>query len=413
MISLYMQSQQSLIGEILCDAKKILIDVMSEPIMPEDFSILDCRHIYEACIELFAKGESIDALTVLNQVKGDRAQMKVYMYSLVESVVSMANYKEHIRIVKKSAILERAKKRCSELYNAIGENEEFEVCREKSAEILKEFDGTGTSEIITSRAGCNKFLENIGKKKEYITTGIAKLDKYIKISKGDFIVVGGRPSTGKTALTLQLMLNMSKRYKVMYFSLETSTEKLFERIIANYTKTSFSEIQCGGLSSDKIEKIRGSCYNELEDLEFSIVNASGWTVEQIISKSLQAKADVIYVDYLGLIKSNSGKSQYEKVTQISLDLHTAAMKNKMAIVALVQLNRTAQGQPDMSSLRDSGQIEQDADAILLLDTPDESEDYENIKRLTIAKNKTGLIGTIEFDFNGEYQMFSVIENGYQ
>ena len=141
---------------------------------------------------------------------------------------------------------------------------------------------------------------------------------------------------------------------------------------------------------------------EDQALKLEVVSAAGWTAEQIKSKAVQARADVIFVDYLTLMKA-SGKTPYERATQISMDLHTLAQQMEIAVIALAQLNRAGKGDPDMTSLRESGQIEQDADAILLIHWPDQED---STRELIIAKNKEGETGKNFLRFDGKHQTFS-------
>ena len=145
-------------------------------------------------------------------------------------------------------------------------------------------------------------------------------------------------------------------------------------------------------------------------LDLHVVEASGWTVEQIKSKALQLKATVIMIDYLSLIQGN-GNSTYEKVSNISIALHTMAQRTKIAVIALSQLSREGKNAPDMTSLRESGQIEQDADCILLLHTVEPDNPHSD-RELIIAKNKEGQTGKIPLTFKGEYQKFYCKETRY-
>lgn len=132
---------------------------------------------------------------------------------------------------------------------------------------------------------------------------------------------------------------------------------------------------------------------------------------------MQLRAEVIIIDYLSLIRSE-GKSLYERVTNISMELHTLAQANKIAVVALSQLNRAGKDEPDMSSLRESGQIEQDADVILLLHEMGrnvldrDAGGGDSDRKLIIAKNKEGMTGAIALNFQGEYQRFCECETRY-
>ena len=147
-----------------------------------------------------------------------------------------------------------------------------------------------------------------------------------------------------------------------------------------------------------------------------MVDAAGWTVQQIKSKAVQLRAEIIIIDYLSLIRGE-GKSLYERVTNISMELHTLAQANRIAVIALSQLNRAGKDEPDMTSLRESGQIEQDADVILLLheigrSVLDREAGGDADRRLIIAKNKEGMTGAITLNFQGEYQRFCECETRY-
>lgn len=409
------EMERALIGELLLK-QDILMDAIQE-LTVDDFAVPECRRIYEACRALFVMGRGIDVLTVLNEVSSadelERTSWKGFMLGLTQNIVSFVNCKDHIRIIRDTGRMRRAAEQAGKLLSAIEDTGNMAVCRDAAADLMRAFDGLDGSETVTAAEGYKRFMDEIGKVKEYISTGIGAVDFYVKISRGDFIVIGGRPSTGKTAFTLQMMLKMAERHNVVYFSLETSTDKLFERMIANYATSDYGAIRTGGLKQSEIDYIAGNCDGKFPELNFSVVNAAGWSVEQIKSRALQMKAEVIYIDYLGLISATSGKSQYEKVTQISLDLHTMAQRDKIAVVTLVQLNRAGTAQPDMATLRDSGQIEQDADVILLLSTPKDDAEHRDEKLMTIAKNKDGMVGEVRFNFAGKYQQFHAIEKEHE
>ena len=114
---------------------------------------------------------------------------------------------------------------------------------------------------------------------------------------------------------------------------------MFERLISSYTSVSFDDVKQGTISAEQLKSIRSICVGRFDKLNFTIVKASGWSTEQIRSKALQLKADVIFIDYLGLIKPTSGKANMKKVTQTSIELHTMAQVDKILVVSVVQLNR--------------------------------------------------------------------------
>lgn len=236
--------------------------------------------------------------------------------------------------------------------------------------------------------------------KKHIQTGYGQLDRFMFIDKGDFVVIGGRPSAGKTAFTLQMMLHMAQDRRVGYFSLETSAQKVFDRLISNYDWTSFTKIKKAQLGDEDWEAItRG--YNTFHTLGFDVVPAAGWTVDKIKSYSKIQQYEIVFVDYLTLIHAE-GKDDTERTTHISEDLHTFAQQDGITVIALSQLNRDGGDKLSMTSLRQSGQIEQDADGIVLIQYNSETPDVRQIK---IVKNKEGLIGDIHASFDGDHQRF--------
>ena len=248
------------------------------------------------------------------------------------------------------------------------------------------------------------FLKRKENKQKHIPTGFAELDRYLYLDPGDFIIVGGRPSSGKTAFTLQMLLKMSREYKVGYFSLETSREGIADRLISNFSRTDFGKINRSEFTDEDWIQIT-KCYDDFSKLNLEVIEAAGWGVQQVRGYTAMNQYDVIFIDYLTLL-TGRGKDSVEKASNISKDLHTMAQADKVTVFALSQLNRKGAESPDMTSLRESGQIEQDADAILLLSY----DAYEPEEReLTIAKNKKGRIGKIKLRFDGSIQTFWVEE----
>ena len=194
---------------------------------------------------------------------------------------------------------------------------------------------------------------------------------------------------------------------MLYISLETNPDKLADRLIACDTGVNLSRIKTGEMEDGDWTRIVERS-DRVRDLKFDVVQAAGWTVDQIRAKSIQEQAEIIFVDYLGLIASK-GKSLYEQTTNASKALHTMAQDTGITVIALSQLNRSANsGEPDMTTLKDSGQVEQDADIILMLANPDDPQD-KGRRKLMVRKNKEGRRGLIKLSFDGDKQRFYEIE----
>jgi replicative DNA helicase len=394
-------AEQAVIGDIILEPETVMPETIAK-LSVNDFDG-EYRQIYAACEKLYMRSKHIDAVTVLS-ICGE--EYKKTLLEACESTPTISNYQNYIAIVHENASRRRAFDEAIKLTSALeeGDIEESERIVTNISQYLSDKD---FSDSLDADNGFIKFCETRDKPKHYIKTGLRKLDKLTYIDRGDFIVFGGRPSSGKTAFTLQTMLHMARDYKVVYFSLETKPEKIFDRLIANYTETPLPEIKQGNIQDWNRIINR---YDEFKRLKFEVVQAAGWTVQQIQAKAMQAKADVIFIDYLTLIKSH-GDSTVEKATNISRDLHIMAQSCKIAVVALSQLNRNGKSELDMTALRDSGQIEQDADCILLLQSTD-PKDPNADRELIIAKNKEGEVGKLTLAFDGVHQRFYERETRY-
>lgn len=393
----------SLLGEMLTSESVLYLAI--QELKHDDFSTLEVRRCFEIILDLFRNGKTIDPLTISNKSE-NKLSCKKFLVKLLDCVISTAGAKEHIKIVKDASKRRKATEKTNDLILLLTENADIEKCRTQTSEILNAYDDNYDADAVKAIQGFASAYERIGKPKKYYKTGIHKVDEKAKISKGDYIIFGGRPSAGKTAFTLQMLMNIAKEYNTVFFSLETSTDKIYDRLLSNYTNTKLSDLKDGTVTDLERERITRFA-NDFSKLKLSVVSAAGWTVEQIKSKALQLKAEIIFIDYLGLIKTE-GNSQYERTTRISMDLHTMAQRYRLTTVALVQLNRQ-DGEPDMTSLRDSGQIEQDADVIMLMHRPDEDDNTN--RHLIIAKNKEGEVGKVRLYFEGEVQRFTEFYQG--
>ena len=405
--TIILETEGIIIVEMLKD-EIICAEALSE-LSSDDFSLEYPKIIFESMVETFQKGEKVDAVTIQSKWKPEQKnELKQYLFECSKAVVSLEAYREHIKALKNASTFRRARAKNAELYDLFSASSDIELLQEKAGEVLREFDKTAQEKGFTLESCFNNFIERIGCKREYIETGIKAIDKYVKIEKGDFIIIGGRPSTGKTALTLQMALKMAESYKVVYFSFETAQNKLFDRIMAFKTMTDFSKIKSGELNlKDKQFYIEN--YSEyFKKINFKIVNAAGMNVTQIQSNAIAEKADIIFIDYLGLINIGNDKlSNYEKISRISVMLHTMAQSLNIAVFALCQLHRGGEREPGMEALRDSGQIEQDADAIILLARKfDNNVEIEGQRDIRIVKNKDGETVCFDMTFQGNYQRFS-------
>lgn len=396
-------AEQSAIGCLLMDGNLM---AHAGELNAGDFFQPECRTIFEALHKLFLVGRPIDPVTVLHELSSDHAGYKEYLVRLAEITPTTAHFGEYVAIVTENARRTRAQQAAVHVVSLLQEGAPLHECQEEAFHLAQALSASKGG-CVSAAEGFALVLDSLDKPRRYIQTGFGHLDRYILFDRGDYMVIGGRPSSGKTAFSLQIVLNMAREYTVCYFSLETSARKIYERLLACYATTPFDEINRGMVKDKARLETKQKSFSQLK---LHVIDAAGWNVAQMQAKALERRAEVIVVDYIGLV-SGQGKTIYERVTNVSRDLHIMAQRGKIAVVALSQLNRAGDGEPDMTSLRESGQIEQDADAILLLNIPGQkSKKQVSQRKLSIAKNKTGRIGNIQLDFNGNFQKFvEVIE----
>ena len=241
------------------------------------------------------------------------------------------------------------------------------------------------------------YIRNLDQQPNYIPTGIGPLDRNLHILPGNFILIGGRPSAGKTALSLQIAVEMAKQgRKVCYFSLETSPQILAQRIIANQLYAPLEQVKTKKVPAAELDGL-----SKLRKLPLYIRSASGRNVAWIRAQALRMKAQVVMVDYVQIIRPDRSGDRYQAITQISIGLHELAQTTGMVVIGAAQLSRNAAHTlPSNADLKESGQLEQDADAVLLLGSDENGRDV-----CILSKNKEGRIGEIPIAFEKERQRF--------
>lgn len=254
-----------------------------------------------------------------------------------------------------------------------------------------------------------------GDTKRGIDTGFQYLNRYIGgYNKGNLIIIGGRPGSGKTAMALCMAIKVSQWAKCLFFSLEMSNEEIAKRYISLFSSVENFKIRNGNLSLETIEIISKSLYNTNSD--FYLCDDTNLLIQDLKSRCKIHKAkyglDIVFVDYLQLINGNK-KNRLEEISEISRILKATAKELGITIIALAQLSRQSEQRQDkrplLSDLRESGQIEQDADVILFPFRPayyeNDKPEIEEDAELIIAKNRHGQCVTIPMRFIGKYTKY--------
>ena len=395
-------AEQGVLGSMLIDGEAI--GPMLAAVRPEDFQRPENRNIFQAFRELYGQGKACDPILVNEYMGGSYRQ---YLADLMELTPTAANAEEYARVLRESSRLWRLRT----IGDKLAQAEDLESCRKLAdqaglllcdrSEVRKTDMKQGLKEFFLRHGG--------GQQKEFIRWGISWLDERLHIGGGDMVVIGGQASSGKTAFALQLAFHIARQKRVGFFSYETGNEKLIDRTVACQTLVSYEKVMTDKLEREDMQQIY-EMRRELEEPDMEYLETNGWTVSDIGAYAMARRYDVIVVDYLQKIAVTSqGRylGDYERVSRVSSDLQQLGRQTGRIIIALSQLSRPGKDGlgPTMASLRSSGQIEQDADVVLLLYRENE-QDTESRRKLVIAKNKDGRAneGTL-LEFDGDNQRF--------
>ena len=393
-----MDIQTVFIGGLTLCKRDVATEVMVE-VDDSDFETKELQEAFNAIKGYWELRGYVDVVDIRETHK-NVADLIVECSKACEAecvVLSRERMEEWAKRIKENAALRRFQSLAVESASALTTYEDLSEIYQQMGEAMSlkaEEEDAWTYEDVL-----NDYVLHMDEKPVYIKTGLERLDEALHISPGDFIIIGGRPSAGKTALSLQIAASMAKQnYTVYYFSLETSKRKLGARLMANQICCPLDTVKNKAVSLNEID---GQAKNM--KMPLYIRSAAGKNVAWMKAQALRKKAQVIFVDYLQLIHETGAKDRYAAITAISIALHELAQTTGIVVVALAQLNRNPSkpgSTPTNSDLRESGQIEQDADAIILL-----SGDNPDKYLFRLSKNKEGEIGDLLITFNKQIQRF--------
>ena len=393
-----MDVQTVFIGGLTLCKRDVATEVMVE-VDDSDFETKELQEAFNAIKGYWELRGYVDVVD-LRETHKNVADLIVECSKACEAecvVLSRERMVEWAKRIKENAALRRFQSLAVESASALTTYEDLSEIYQQMGEAMSlkaEEEDAWTYEDVL-----NDYVIHMDEKPVYIKTGLERLDEALHISPGDFIIIGGRPSAGKTALSLQIAASMAKQnYTVYYFSLETSKRKLGARLMANQIYCPLDTVKNKAVSLNEID---GQAKNM--KMPLYIRSAAGKNVAWMKAQALRKKAQVIFVDYLQLIHETGAKDRYAAITAISIALHELAQTTGIVVVALAQLNRNPSkpgATPTNSDLRESGQIEQDADAIILL-----SGDNPDKYLFRLSKNKEGEIGDLPITFNKQIQRF--------
>ncbi len=440
------EAEQSVLGSILIDPPSI--NLVLDRLKAEYFYIPQNRKIFEILTAMSMSSKTIDFVTVLEQLKSenlyDDAGGKQYLSTIVSTVPTSANigtYADIIRdrfymrslITASRDIIEKASEggRTGELMD-YAEQRVYEIRQGRELSGLKRIDDIIIGETFDRLTK----LTNEETRKDYIgiSTGFSGLDKLITgLNKSDLIIIGARPGMGKTAFALNVARNVAvnENKTVAFFSLEMSRDQLAQRILSSEAMISSGKMRTGELTTEEWNRL-AEASRKLNNVPLYFDESSGITVPEIKAKirRMNPAPDVVMIDYLGLMQSAVKKeNRAQEISDITRNLKILAKEMKITVIACAQLNREVDSKsqkthiPQLSDLRESGSIEQDADIVLFMyrknyyaksedengnTIPQDPEEMSKAKCI-VAKNRHGGIDSVPLHWDGEFTKFSSVE----
>ena len=403
-------SEQSVIGSMLIDDKTVGLAVSE--LDETDFTLDACRMLFRAFRTLYFGDKPLDPVSVTHLAAPEDAAMRRYAMELMDRTATAANISVYIQQVKEHTLRLRLRSIGKELMK-LGANEEALPLLTRGMDLLSRQVREDEADMERSVLDFYKSLERVP---EYLPWGFSELDEGLFVERGDFVVLAGRPSDGKTALALQMAYAQAEKLNVGFFSLETGKRKVRDRVVSHVAQISAQDIKLRTLSEEDWSALAAKSA-DMAKRDLTVLQASGMTATEIQATSQAYGFQVVFIDYVQLVAPESGRraNRQEPIAGVSMALHTFAQTTGTLVVELAQLTRQDRAggwrEPDMHDLKESGQFEQDADMIVLLFRPnpkDEDLDQEKNRILKIAKNKEYKRGRWPLYFDGDTQTFSVV-----
>jgi replicative DNA helicase len=428
-----LDAERFVLGAILMD-DALYIQVAGS-LESEDFSLEKHRRIFLRMGELYNRGERIDRVTVANELMKQNQLESVdgvsYLVSLDEGLPALANLDSYVRIVKDKAVLRRIIFTSQKLIDRclIGEEEPDQILASAEENLLKLGETRAQDALVSPQriledfdGGINAFLDP-SKRIKGLSTGFLKLDEMTGgLHAGELVILAARPSMGKTALALNIAQHVAsqpnEKQTVAVFSLEMSRESLLTRMICAGARVDQQKFRAGYLNQDERRRLAKTA-SELVQAPLYIDDTSGTHMMDIHAKLRRLKAEhglsLVVIDYLQLM---SGRGRYEnrnqEISTISRGLKLLAKDLKVPMLVLSQLNRAPETRPgdhrpQLSDLRESGSIEQDADLVAFIFREEvykqEDERLKGLAELLVAKQRNGPTGKVNLVFLKEFTKF--------
>src|SRR5947209_3786794 len=426
-----LEAEEAVLGGILLD--NAALDRVTELVQADDFYREVHRKVFRAMLDLSARNEPSDLITLaeLLKARGELADVggSAYLAELAERVPTAAHVAQYAKIVRDKSILRGLIGAATEIamhgYEGAGDVAELLDRAEQlifgisDRKVKPEF--VRISDLLVESL---KTIERLYEQKQAVTgvpSGFHDLDNLTAgFQPSDLVIVAGRPSMGKTALCLNIAEHAALRADVgvAIFSLEMSKEQLALRMLCSESRVDLKRVRTGHLSEREFPKLAMAA-GRLADAPIFIDDTPALSILELRAKARRLKRDpatklgLVIVDYLQLMRSTEGKdSREQEISEISRSLKALAKELNVPVIALSQLNRQVESRnppkPRLADLRESGAIEQDADVIAFIYREEvyvEDSDKKGVAEIIVAKQRNGPVDSVELTFLAEFTRF--------
>jgi replicative DNA helicase len=424
-----LEAEMAVLGSMLLDENAIGVAV--EVLEKNSFYHDTHKEIFGAVIDLYSANKAVDLITLTDELKRRGTIEKIggvsFLTALVNTVPSAANIAHYVSIVKQKSILRSLINNSTRIiamgYESEGNIDEVVDEAERLIFEISERKATGgylhLKEIVKNSI---ETIDLLYQKKTHITgvpTGFIDFDsKTAGLQPSDLIVIAGRPSMGKSALALGMAeyAGVVEKIPTALFSLEMSKEQLVQRMLCSHARVDAQKVRTGYLATSDWPRLTAAA-GKLSDAPIFIDDAPSISVMELRAKARRLKAQqniqLLILDYLQLMRGSANmESRQQEISEISRSLKALARELNIPVVAISQLSRAVESRvdhrPQLSDLRESGAIEQDADVVALIlreEYYNPTPDNQGIAEVIIAKQRNGPVGTFQLTFIKEYTRF--------
>jgi replicative DNA helicase len=428
-----LDAERFVLGSILMDDSLFL--PVAAAIQPDDFSLEKHRRIFARMSDLYSRGERIDRVSLAEELMRQNQLESVdglsYLVSLDDGMPRIANVDIYVKIVKDKALLRRVIFTSQRLIERamLAEETPDEILAGAEDNLLKLGESRASNSLVNPaqivegfEGGFNAFLDP-SKRIKGVSTGFLKFDEMTGgLHEGDLFILAARPAMGKTALALNIAqhvaTNPRDRRTCAVFSLEMSRESLLTRLVCAGARVDQQKYRAGYLNQDERRRLRQSL-SELMEAPLYIDDTPGITLMDIHAKLRRVQAEhglgLAVIDYLQLMSSRGRvENRNQEISAISRGMKLMAKELKVPFLVLSQLSRATETRPgdhkpQLSDLRESGSIEQDADMVAFVFREEyykpEREDLRGLAELILAKQRNGPTGKVNLVFLKEFTKF--------